>query len=100
MIALDSEQAFAAGHVLAALAALVVGAAVLLVPKGTHAHRTIGIVYVLALVLVNVAALSLHRENTFGVFHALAVASLVTIAVGVAPLLLGRRSPPVLATHA
>ena len=60
----------------------------------------IGTVYVLALVLVNVAALSLHRENAFGVFHALAVASLVTIGVGLSPLLLGRRSPPVIATHA
>ena len=60
----------------------------------------IGTVYVLALVLVNVAALSLHRENTFGVFHALAVASLVTIAVGLSPFLLGKRSPMVIATHA
>jgi hypothetical protein len=60
----------------------------------------IGTGYVLALVLVNVAALSLHRENVFGVFHALAIASLVTIAVGLSPLLLGRRSPSVIATHA
>ena len=60
----------------------------------------IGTVYVLVLVVVNVAALSVHRENTFGVFHALAVVSLVTIAVGLSPLLLGRRSPPVIATHA
>jgi hypothetical protein len=57
-------------------------------------------VYVLALVLVNVAALSLHRENAFGVFHALAVVSLVTIAVGLSPVLLGKRSPMVIATHA
>ena len=63
------------------------------VRKGTHAHRAIGTVYVLALVLVNVAALSLHRENTFGVFHGLAVVSLVTIAVGISPFLLGKRSP-------
>jgi uncharacterized membrane protein len=100
MIALDWEQGFATGHVLAASAALLGGAAVLVVHKGTHTHRVIGAVYVVALVLVNVAALSLHRENTFGVFHALAVASLVTIAVGLTPLLLGKRSPPVLATHA
>ena len=100
MIPLDWEQAFATGHVLAAFSALLVGAAVLLLPKGTQTHRVIGTVYVLALVLVNVAALSLHREDTFGVFHALAVASLVTIAVGLSPLLLGKRSPPVIATHA
>jgi uncharacterized membrane protein len=100
MISLDGEQALATGHVLAAVTALLVGAAVLLVPKGTHAHRVIGTVYVLALILVNVAALSLHRENAFGVFHALAVASLVTVAVGLSPLLLGKRSPPVIANHA
>ena len=100
MIALDGEQALATGHLLAAVSALLVGAAVLLLPKGTHTHRVIGAVYVLSLVLVNVAALSLHRESTFGVFHALAVASLVTIAGGLAPLVLGKRSLPVLVTHA
>jgi hypothetical protein len=60
----------------------------------------IGTVYVLALVLVNLAALSLHRENTFGVFHALAVVSLATIAVGLLPLLFGMRSPMAIANHA
>jgi uncharacterized membrane protein len=100
MIAVDWEQTRAIGHVLAACSALVAGVAVLPLPKGTHTHRVIGTVYVLALVLVDVAALSLHRENTFGVFHAVAVVSLVTIAVGLSPLLLGKRSPMVIATHA
>ena len=100
IISLDWEQALAIGHVAAAVSALCLGAAVLLMVKGTHTHRVIGAAYVIALVLVNVAALSLHRENTFGVFHGLAVASLVTIGVGLSPLLLGRRSPPVIATHA
>jgi uncharacterized membrane protein len=97
---LDWEQAIATGHVVAAVSALVAGAAVLLWPKGTRTHRRIGTVYVLALVLVNVAALSLHREDTFGVFHALAVASLVTIAVGLSHMIRGKRSEPVIATHA
>ena len=97
---MDWEQAIATGHILAAVSALIAGAAVLLLPKGTHTHRAIGTAYVLALVLVNVAALSLHRENEFGVFHALAVLSLITIAVGLSLLLLGKRSPPVIATHA
>jgi len=59
-----------------------------------------GTVYVLALVVANVAALSLRRENAFGVFHALAIVSLVTLAVGLTPMLLGKRSPVVIATHA
>jgi uncharacterized membrane protein len=100
MIALDWEQVLATGHVLAAFSALLVGAAVLLMPKGTHTHRVIGTVYVGVLVVVNVAALSLHRENAFGVFHVLAVVSLVTIVVGLSPLVLGKRSLPVIATHA
>ena len=98
--AVDWEQGVATGHILAAVSALLVGAAVLLLPKGTHPHRMIGTVYVLSLVLVNAAALSLHREDDFGVFHALAVASLATIAVGLSPLLLGKRSLPAIATHA
>jgi uncharacterized membrane protein len=100
MIFADLEQALATGHVIAALSALGAGVAILLFPKGTQTHRVIGAVYVFALLLVNVAALSLHRENTFGVFHALAVVSLVTIAVGLSPLLFGRRSPMAIATHA
>ena len=97
---MDWEQAIATGHIVAAVSALLAGAAVLLRPKGTRTHRRIGTVYIIALVLVNVAALSLHRENAFGVFHALAVASLVTIAVGLSPLLLGKRSETVIGTHA
>jgi uncharacterized membrane protein len=100
LISLDWEQALATGHIMAAVSALLVGAAILLLPKGTQSHRVIGAVYVVALVVVNVAALSLHRENAFGVFHALAVVSLVTIGVGLLPVLLGRRSLPVIVTHA
>ena len=100
MVSVDWEQAIATVHIVAALSALLAGASVLLTPKGTHNHRAIGTVYVVALVLVNVAALSLHRENVFGVFHALAGASLVTIAVGLSPLLAGKRSETVIATHA
>jgi uncharacterized membrane protein len=100
MVSVDWEQAVATGHVVAAVSALLAGAAVLRWPKGTRTHRRIGTVYVLALVLVNVAALLLHREDMFGVFHALAVASLVTIAVGLSPMLRGKRSEPVIATHA
>lgn len=99
-MSIDWEQAVATGHVVAAISSLLVGAAVLVLRKGTKTHRVIGTVYVVALVVVNVAALSLHRENTFGVFHALAIASLATIGVGLASLLLSSRSMPVIVTHA
>jgi uncharacterized membrane protein len=96
----DWEQAVAAAHVVAALSALLAGVAVVLLPKGTHTHRVIGAAYGLALILVNLAALLLHRESVFGVFHWLAVASLVTLVAGLSPLLLGKRTPSVIATHA
>ena len=100
MVCVTWEQAWATGHVAAACSALAAGVVVLLLPKGRHAHRVAGTFYVSALVVVNVAALSLHREDTFGVFHALAVVSLVTLGAGLTPLLLGKRSPDVLAIHA
>jgi hypothetical protein len=82
------QDALAIGHVLAALAALSTGAANLLLRKGTSTHRAVGTAYGSALVTVNVAALFLHRENVFGVFHALAIpaASRITRPIG------GRRS--------
>ena len=100
MVSVDWEQALATGHLVAAVSALLLGAVVLALPKGTPAHRKIASGYVVALVLVDVAALSLHREDAFGVFHALAVVSLGTIGVGLAPLLVGRRSAMAVTTHA
>ena len=97
---MDLEQARATGHIVAAVTALVSGAAVLVSTKGTRAHKVMGASYVVALLLVDVAALSLHRENAFGVFHLMALLSLASIAVGMVPLLLGRRSPAIIATHA
>ena len=91
---------WALAHVGAAVVALVAGLVVLRARKGSRGHRVVGTIYGLALVLVNAAALSLHRENAFGVFHALAVVSLCTLVVGLVPLLLGRRSAQVIVTHA
>lgn len=97
---MDWESLAALGHVAAALTALVLGAVVVLRPKGVRAHRRLGVAYAIALLVVDVAALSVHREATFGPFHVLAVISLLTIAVGITPLALGSRVPTALATHA
>lgn len=97
---MDVERAFAAGHVAAALTAIVVGGLVVLLPKGVGRHRLIGFIYVVAIVIVDIAALQVHEEAAFGVFHALAVVSLLTVAIGIVPLLLGSRSPLALSFHA
>lgn len=98
--AIDWEQARAAAHVAAALSALLVGAAVFAVPKGTTRHRILGAGYATLLLAVNVAALSLYPEDSFSVFHVLALISLATLAVGLVPFLLGHRSPRVIVIHA
>ncbi len=97
---MELEQPLAAGHVAAAVAALVTGAVVVGFPKGVGKHRVVGGVYIGGLVLVDIAALAIHRESAFGVFHALAVVSLLTVAAGVGPLLAGTRSPWAVANHA
>jgi uncharacterized membrane protein len=97
---MDWEGLAALGHVAAAVTALALGAVVVLRPKGVGAHRSLGIAYAAALVVLDAAALSVHREATFGPFHILAVISLLTLAVGITPLALGSRTPTALATHA
>lgn len=100
IMGVDWQGVAAVGHVMAAVTALAVGAAVLVLPKGVGWHRLVGSAYVVCLVAVDVAALSVHKEATFGVFHALAVVSLLTLVAGVSPLLLGRRSPWAVNMHA
>jgi uncharacterized membrane protein len=97
---MDWEQARALAHVTAALSALLVGAAVFAVPKGTSRHRIMGAGYAVLLLAVNVAALSLRREDAFSVFHVLALISLGTLAAGLVPFLLGQRSPRLYVIHA
>ena len=97
---MDLQEALATTHVVAAVTALAAGLVVLRSAKGTGRHRAIGAVYVLALVVVDVAALSLYRDGAFGVFHGLAIVSLATLVVGLGPLLLGKRSAAVFGYHA
>jgi uncharacterized membrane protein len=91
-------SSFGAAHAAAALAALAFGALVVIARKGTAFHRTMGMAYAVAMVALNVAALMIYRlTGHFGPFHALALLSLATIAVGVAVAI--RRPPNWLHRH-
>lgn len=87
-------------HFLGALAALTTGLVVIFTRKGAQRHRVLGAIYVALMTALNIAALSLHREDVFGPFHVLAVLSLTTIAVGVGVLVFTRRPPHLVAVHA
>ena len=88
-------------HVAAAVTALALGAAVLRRSKGDRRHRISGRVYVVCMLVVNIAALITYKETgQFGAFHALAIASLLTLAAGVMPFFLGFRGPGHVERHA
>lgn len=73
-------------HTATAVAALVLGAVVLIMsPKGTRRHRQLGWAYVISMVALNGTALFIYRLfRVFGPFHVAAIFSLVTVLLGVA----------------
>lgn len=78
-------------HIVFAVSALILGAAVACRPKGGRSHRTLGYSYALSLLLVNVCALSVYEDSAgMGPFHILAVVSLVTLTAGFVPVFLRR----------
>lgn len=80
-------------HTIAAVTALVAGAAVLMTRKGTRRHRQLGWAYVVSMLLLNVTALMIYRLfGRFGPFHAGAVFSFVTVVAGTGAALGARRA--------
>ncbi len=78
-------------HFVLAIASLVVGGAVLIAQKGGQRHHVLGYIYSVALLLVNVSALSVYPDSGEpGPFQALALVSLVTLSCGFVPALLRR----------
>ncbi len=79
-------------HFLACLVALAAGAVVILLPKGTRWHRTVGHLYVWSMAVVLVSALSIYdMTGRAGPFHVAAVVGAVTLAAGLYTVL--RRRP-------
>lgn len=76
-------------HIVFAIAALTLGAAVAFRPKGGQRHRTLGYCYAISLLLVNVSALTVYEDSAgAGPFHVLALISLVTLISGFIPAFL------------
>ncbi|WP_158638000.1 DUF2306 domain-containing protein [Sphingomonas ginsenosidivorax] len=91
-----------AAHFAMGSVALVSGAVVLMLPKGTARHRRVGKVYAAAILAINGTALSMYdltgRPN---VFHVIALVNLATLAMGLLALRRWRwtREPSDLVTH-
>lgn len=75
-------------HVLLSLLALITGTAVLIMRKGTQAHKRWGYVYFIAMFGLNFTALMIYNLfGGWGIFHYAAVISLTSIALGMVPVL-------------
>lgn len=66
-------------HVAAALGALLAGLSVVLLPKGTPAHRRFGWGFVPALAIAALSSLWIQRSGSFSAIHLLTLATLVTL---------------------
>ncbi len=89
-------------HVVAAVIALLTGATIFFRPKGTVNHRWMGYIYLVSMIFVNGAALSIYEDSqgAFGVFHYLAVVSLATLIAGFSFIRLAHRRTSRIAVHA
>lgn len=73
-------------HALAALAALVLGASQLLLPKGTLRHRTVGYVWAGLMIFIAASGFAIHELRMLGpwsAIHLLSVLVLVTVPLAV-----------------
>jgi uncharacterized membrane protein len=92
MFGIPGLDPFGLVHAGLGLVALALDMVVLLRPKGAAAHRMTGTAYAVTMVLLNASALAIYDFNgRFNVFHALALVSLATLAMGWAAAL--RRAP-------
>ena len=91
MFGIPGLDPFGLVHGLFGLASVLLGFAVVMMPKGTRAHRRIGMAYVIAMFALNGTALFIYDLwGRFGPFHWLAVLSLATLTGGLIPAWLRR----------
>lgn len=78
-------------HFIASLFALLFGTQILVLPKATAKHKTIGRLYGLTMLVVLLTAFMTYRLfGTWGIFHWTAVISSLTIFAGLVPILIKR----------
>ena len=79
-------------HLITAFLAIAIGAAICLQKKGTRRHKWLGRAYVGMMVALNATALMIYELfGGFGLFHWMALFSLLTVLIGYIPALF--RSP-------
>ena len=86
-------------HLMVSIIAMITGMFVLVTHKGTKRHKQIGYIYLASMILLNITAFMIYRlYGKFGLFHWMAVISLLTLAAGMYPILT-RKSRNYIALH-
>lgn len=87
-------------HTSAAIAALLFGAFVFPMIKGTGLHKVLGYLYAVALLATNITAFGLyHLTGHFGMFHIAAIVSFLTLLTGLIPVITRRPRKSWLSLH-
>ncbi len=87
---MDNIVTGAAGliHLISSIIALITGVFVLITTKGTKTHKQIGYIYVISMIILNITAFMIYRLfGKFGIFHWFAILSLLTLVLGIYPVL-------------
>jgi uncharacterized membrane protein len=87
-------------HTSAATAALVFGAFIFPMMKGSNLHKVLGYLYASALLATNVTAFGLyHLTGHFGLFHVAAIVSFLTLVAALIPVVTRRPKKSWLSLH-
>ncbi|WP_324678768.1 hypothetical protein [Hymenobacter sp. GOD-10R] len=79
-------------HLIAALASLLLGTTVLVLPKRGKLHQRLGYGYVISMAVMLVTSFTIYRQyHGFGIFHVAALLSSITLSLGMIPVL--RKKP-------
>lgn len=88
-------------HLISAFVTLAAGGWVLLIPKGTRWHRTLGHLYVASMIVLNATALGIYRlTGSFGPFHVFALIAFGTLIMAMATVLMRRPRKSWIEAHA
>lgn len=87
-------------HLITSVIALITGTANLVMEKGTSIHKKIGTIYAISMLILLITAFMIYRLfGGWGLFHWAAVASSVTLAGGMIPILLRKPKDSWLEMH-
>ncbi len=80
-------------HLYSAFLATAFGTMILAGRKGSVAHKRVGYAYCFSMLVVNITALMIYRLfGYFGIFHYAAVISLITLLLGMIPIMIKNTS--------